>query len=281
MNTNSDSEGEDDDDQMEGYWQRRRRLDGALNRVPLGFYTKVSHSMHSVFFILGTQLFVKVWKVLEKCQSLRMQTTNALFHGLTQEVSTLKKISSCKRRVRYLLIKMTSGELKFALRVEMALNTVPVPELRQLMVETLLVLYNLVEYRAVEHFGGNAINVEEIVREANRIFLQDQRTLDGDAILCCAQAQGRSRTWVRTVRRRHRKIYKKAAWWMNYGMRIITLADARISLSSLLRPARARLCCPRERVRRPRRHLQTLLRLCAQRQVRHHDLHRPSLLLAG
>ena len=55
---------------------------------------------------------------------------------------------------------MTSGELKFALRVEMALNTVPVPELRQLMVETLLVLYNLVEYRAVEHFGGSAINVE-------------------------------------------------------------------------------------------------------------------------
>ena len=89
---------------------------------------------------------------------------------------------------------MTSGELKFALRVEMALNTVPVPELRQLMVETLLVLYNLVEYRAVEHFGGNAINVEEIVREANRIFLQDQRTLDGDAILCCAQTQGRYST---------------------------------------------------------------------------------------
>ena len=58
------------------------------------------------------------------------------------------------------LFKMTSGELKFALRVEMALNTVPVPELRQLMVETLLVLYNLVEYRAVEHFGGCAINVE-------------------------------------------------------------------------------------------------------------------------
>ena len=88
---------------------------------------------------------------------------------------------------------MTSGELKFALRVEMALNTVPVPELRQLMVETLLVLYNLVEYRAVEHFGGSAINVEEIVREANRIFLQDQTTLEGDAILCCAQGRYRLR----------------------------------------------------------------------------------------
>ena len=38
------------DDEMEdrqGQWLRRRRLDGALNRVPVGFYTHV-------------------WKVLEK-----------------------------------------------------------------------------------------------------------------------------------------------------------------------------------------------------------------------
>ena len=48
-NKNSDSdEDDDDDDQMEGYWQRRRRLDGALNRVPLGFYTKVCHSIHLI-----------------------------------------------------------------------------------------------------------------------------------------------------------------------------------------------------------------------------------------
>ena len=38
---------------------------------------------------------------------------------------------------------------------------------------------------------------------------------------------------------------------------------------------------PRGRVRRPGWHLQTLLRLCAQRQVRHHDLHRASLLHSG
>ena len=89
-NTNSDSDGEDDDDQMEGYWQRRRRLDGALNRVPLGFYTKVNHSTNSTDIkVLTTPHCLKVWKVLEKCQSLRMQTNNALFHGLTQEVSHL------------------------------------------------------------------------------------------------------------------------------------------------------------------------------------------------
>ncbi len=54
------------------------------------------------------------------------------------------------------------------------------------MVETLLVLYNLVEYGAVQHFGGTGIDVEEVVRVANRIFLQDHRDQDGDAMLCCA-----------------------------------------------------------------------------------------------
>lgn len=34
-------------DSRQGQWQRRRRLDGALNRVPVGFYQKV-------------------WKVLQK-----------------------------------------------------------------------------------------------------------------------------------------------------------------------------------------------------------------------
>lgn len=28
-------------DSRQGQWQRRRRLDGALNRVPVGFYQKV------------------------------------------------------------------------------------------------------------------------------------------------------------------------------------------------------------------------------------------------
>ena len=41
------------------------------------------------------------------------------------------------------------------------------------------------------------------------------------------------------------------------------------------------VCCPRQHLRRPRWNMQTLLRLRAQRQVRHHDLHRESLLHAG
>lgn len=68
---------------------------------------------------------------------------------------------------------MTSGEMKFALQVEGALNTIPEPEFRQLMVEALMVLALIVEYNIVGNFG-EAINVEEIVRMANKIFLQDQ-----------------------------------------------------------------------------------------------------------
>ncbi|XP_045851945.1 phosphorylase b kinase regulatory subunit alpha, skeletal muscle isoform isoform X5 [Meles meles] len=41
-------------DNRQGQWQRRRRLDGALNRVPVGFYQKV-------------------WKVLQKCHGLSVE----------------------------------------------------------------------------------------------------------------------------------------------------------------------------------------------------------------
>ncbi|XP_072942269.1 probable phosphorylase b kinase regulatory subunit alpha isoform X1 [Epargyreus clarus] len=98
----------------QGQWLRRRRLDGALNRVPRDFYPRV-------------------WGVLEKCQGLVIQG-KVLQPNLTQE--------------------MTSGELKFALAVETVLNSIPQPEYRQLVVEALMVLTLVVEYNAVSHLGG-------------------------------------------------------------------------------------------------------------------------------
>uniref|UniRef100_A0A8B9GA65 Phosphorylase b kinase regulatory subunit n=1 Tax=Amazona collaria TaxID=241587 RepID=A0A8B9GA65_9PSIT len=92
-------------DSRQGQWQRRRRLDGALNRVPMGFYQKV-------------------WKVLQKC------------HGLSVEGFVLP--SSTTR-------EMTPGEIKFAVHVESVLNRVPQPEYRQLLVEAILVLTMLVD----------------------------------------------------------------------------------------------------------------------------------------
>uniref|UniRef100_A0A3P9L9R5 Phosphorylase b kinase regulatory subunit n=1 Tax=Oryzias latipes TaxID=8090 RepID=A0A3P9L9R5_ORYLA len=92
-------------DTRHGQWLRRRRLDGALNRVPVGFYQKV-------------------WKILQKC------------HGLSIEGFVLP--SSTTR-------EMTPAEIKFSVHVETVLNRVPQPEYRQLLVEAILVLTMLAD----------------------------------------------------------------------------------------------------------------------------------------
>ena len=97
----------------EGQWLRRRRLDGALNRVPKGFYPKV-------------------WLLLERCHGISING-RVLMNQLTRE--------------------MTSGELKFALQVEQVLTSVPQPEYRQLMVEALMILTIMVEQNIVKELG--------------------------------------------------------------------------------------------------------------------------------
>ncbi|XP_030378804.1 probable phosphorylase b kinase regulatory subunit alpha isoform X6 [Scaptodrosophila lebanonensis] len=145
-----DPEGEDaliaTIDDRQGQWLRRRRLDGALNRVPRDFYSRV-------------------WTVLEKCQGLAIEG-RILQQSLTQE--------------------MTPGELKFALEVETALNQIPQPEYRQLVVEALMVLTLVTEHNMVASLG-DIICVEHLVHKANQLFLEDQRKVQGDATLCCAK----------------------------------------------------------------------------------------------
>uniref|UniRef100_A0A224Z5U4 Phosphorylase b kinase regulatory subunit n=1 Tax=Rhipicephalus zambeziensis TaxID=60191 RepID=A0A224Z5U4_9ACAR len=93
----------------QGQWIRRRRLDGALNRVPMGFYPRA-------------------WKLLERCVGLSIEG-KVLSQHLTRE--------------------MTQGELKFALEFEHVLNCIPQPEYRQLMVEAIMVLTLLAEHNVV------------------------------------------------------------------------------------------------------------------------------------
>ncbi|CAG5117195.1 unnamed protein product [Candidula unifasciata] len=120
--------------ERQGQWLRRRRLDGSLNRVPVGFYPQV-------------------WELLRRCRSLIIKDVK-LFGSLTHE--------------------MTKQEFKFALQVEVALNSIPQPEYRQLLVEAMLVLSLL-----VEHDGGRLdltdmdFEVDKIISEANRIFIRD------------------------------------------------------------------------------------------------------------
>ncbi|XP_061483232.1 phosphorylase b kinase regulatory subunit alpha, liver isoform isoform X5 [Rhineura floridana] len=89
----------------QGQWLRRRRLDGAINRVPVGFYPKV-------------------WKILQKCHGLSID-------GYVLPSSTTREMTAC--------------EIKFAVHVESVLNHVPQPEYRQLLVEAILVLTLLSE----------------------------------------------------------------------------------------------------------------------------------------
>lgn len=133
-------------DDRQGQWLRRRRLDGALNRVPRDFYPRV-------------------WTVLERCQGLAIEG-RILPQSLTQE--------------------MTPNELKFALEVETALNTIPQPEYRQLVVEALMVLTLVTEHNIIASLG-DIIYVEHLVHKANQLFLEDQRKIKGDAMLCCAK----------------------------------------------------------------------------------------------
>ncbi|BES95434.1 Phosphorylase B kinase [Nesidiocoris tenuis] len=98
----------------QGQWLRRRRLDGALNRVP-------------------RDLYPRVWTVLEKCEGIAIEG-RVLHSNLTKE--------------------MTSGELKFALEVESVLNTIPQPEYRQLVVEALMVLTLITEHNVTPSLGG-------------------------------------------------------------------------------------------------------------------------------
>ncbi|XP_053554974.1 phosphorylase b kinase regulatory subunit alpha, skeletal muscle isoform isoform X2 [Bombina bombina] len=105
LSTSSVSDTDSGHDSRQGQWHRRRRLDGALNRVPVGFYQKV-------------------WAILQKC------------HGISVEGYVLPSSSTRE---------MTPGELKFFAHVESVLNRVPQPEYRQLLVEAILVLTMLAD----------------------------------------------------------------------------------------------------------------------------------------
>jgi len=148
MNVEAEFEEIDPQKDREGQWLRRRRLDGALNRVPKGFYPKV-------------------WLLLERCHGISING-RVLMNQLTRE--------------------MTSGELKFALQVEQVLTSVPQPEYRQLMVEALMILTIMVEQNVVRELG-HVIEVEQIVRSAHEIFLEEQRKNSGNSLRCCAERQ--------------------------------------------------------------------------------------------
>ncbi|VDL92857.1 unnamed protein product [Schistocephalus solidus] len=129
-------------------WSRRRKIDGSLNRVPPDF-------------------FVRTYCILERLQGLRIGE-NVITTSLTKE--------------------MTKEELKFALAVESFINTVPTPEYRQLLVEATTVIGALVTHDEESRVHLNCIvSLDDLIANANRIFLEDQAQYGANATLCCAK----------------------------------------------------------------------------------------------
>ncbi|MFM7425556.1 MAG: glycosyl hydrolase family 15, partial [Elainella sp.] len=87
------------------WWQHRQR-EGALNRVPSGFYPKV-------------------WQVMQHCKGVVIGDKLDRRNRLDSEL---------------LLAEMTPGEKNFALRVEHLLNNIQAPEYRQVNIEALMEL---------------------------------------------------------------------------------------------------------------------------------------------
>ncbi|CAH8604610.1 unnamed protein product [Schistosoma rodhaini] len=130
-------------------WSRRRKIDGALNRAPPGFYKRV-------------------YITLTHMQGLSIGNLT-LSHNLTKE--------------------MTMGEHKFALTVEHVCTMVSTPEYRQLIIETIHVLGSLMMHDVDNRiFIDCIVKVEDIVEKANNLFLIDQIKYGGNATLCCAKS---------------------------------------------------------------------------------------------
>ncbi len=71
---NENEDGADSSLDKHGQWIRRRRLDGSLNRVPIGFYSKV-------------------WMALERCQGIQIYNY-VLTQSLTREVNAKPQLFS-------------------------------------------------------------------------------------------------------------------------------------------------------------------------------------------
>jgi phosphorylase kinase alpha/beta subunit len=114
-----------------GRWLRRRRNDGALNRMPTDFYPKT-------------------WKILERSQGLRIND-----HVLPREPTVLEK---------------TAEEFNFALMVEHFLRWIADPAERQVAVETLTVIARLQERNPEMKIMDHDIDITLIMGQAIESF---------------------------------------------------------------------------------------------------------------
>jgi phosphorylase kinase alpha/beta subunit len=131
------------------WWQQRQR-DGALNRVPKGFYPKV-------------------WQVMQHCKGIVIGDKLDRRNRLDSEL---------------LLAEMTPGEKNFALRVEHLLNNIQAPEYRQVNIEALMELAAIVEqnselqieeYIVLDVLIGHAVRLAWLEHHPDQAASYDQQ----------------------------------------------------------------------------------------------------------
>ncbi|KAJ3028494.1 UNVERIFIED_CONTAM: hypothetical protein HDU68_001562 [Siphonaria sp. JEL0065] len=116
-----------------GRWLRRRKNDGALNRVPPEFYPKV-------------------WKVLSKC------------HGIIIGREFLPRDPTISEK--------TPEELNFALQVESYLDVIRDPAERQIAVECLMVVSRIADRNPEIQINAGPLDLMKIIRDAVSQFWQ-------------------------------------------------------------------------------------------------------------
>ncbi|KAI9366909.1 hypothetical protein DFJ73DRAFT_806105 [Zopfochytrium polystomum] len=132
-----------------GRWLRRRKNDGALNRVPSGFYPQV-------------------WRVLSRC------------HGILVGKQFLPRDPTVSEK--------TPEEFNFALQVESHLDAVRDPAERQIAFECLTVIARIAARHPDAAITSGTVDVLRVIRDAVGQFWTHWRARHSPADLAAASA---------------------------------------------------------------------------------------------
>jgi phosphorylase kinase alpha/beta subunit len=126
-------------------WWMQRQRDGALNRVPKGFYPNV-------------------WQVMQHCKGLVIGDKLDRRNRLDSEL---------------VLSEMTPGEKNFALRIEHLLNKIQAPEYRQVNIEALMELAAIADRNPDLQIEGYIV-LDVLIGHAVRLAWLDAHSRDVD-----------------------------------------------------------------------------------------------------
>ncbi|XP_041650176.1 phosphorylase b kinase regulatory subunit beta isoform X1 [Cheilinus undulatus] len=121
-------------------WLNKRKIDGSLNRTPLGFYDRV-------------------WQILER-------TPNGIV------------VAGTHLPQQPTLSDMTMYEMNFSLLVEDTLKNIVLPEYRQIIVELLMVVSIVLERNPELEFSDK-VDLDGLVKEAFKDFQRDRSRFEG------------------------------------------------------------------------------------------------------